>query len=155
MEIEQYNTICFKTANVPNFSEMEIEQNNYHLTKCKENIHTRNNSKTRYILIKKRVLSEHGAGQQNKRCRAWGVKNYLINMYEGEDSNSQELHIQRLRDQATYSTLRQGEHIISLSMDKTFPDRRKMIVEEFCFVEFRRLTFSKGFYCIVTNFLVV
>ena len=32
MEIEQYNTICFKTANVPNFSEMEIEQNNYHLT---------------------------------------------------------------------------------------------------------------------------
>ena len=61
-----------------------------------------------------------------------GVKNYLINMYEGEDSNSQELHIQRLRDQATYSTLRQGEHIISLSMDKTFPDRRKMIVEEFC-----------------------
>ena len=34
MEIEQYNTICFKTANVPNFSEMEIEQNNYHLTVC-------------------------------------------------------------------------------------------------------------------------
>ena len=32
MEIEQYNTVCFKTANVPNFSEMEIEQNNYHLT---------------------------------------------------------------------------------------------------------------------------
>ena len=53
-------------------------------------------------------------------------------MYEGEDSNSQELHIRRLRDHATYSTLQQDENIISLSMDKTFPDMRKMIVDEFC-----------------------
>ena len=71
-----------------------------------------------------------GQHSQRKSFRACGVKNYIVAMYEGEDVNSLEKHVKRLKEQSTYSAVRKDDSIISLSMDKTFPDRRKMIVED-------------------------
>ena len=84
---------------------------------------------------KKRSLAIDDLQHQKKNCRAWEVKNYLMDQMHGEDINSQTKHIERLREQSMLSTLRQDQVIITLSMDKTFPDRRKMIVEGFSRVD--------------------
>ena len=55
----------------------------------------------------------------------WGVPNLLPNRVLGEDEQSLEEHIKRLRFQSSMSCGRRNLDLIRLSLDKTFPERRK------------------------------
>ena len=70
-----------------------------------------------------------------KACTAWGVENYLPERYEGEDETSQALHRDRLCEQSRLSVGRRNDGIIKISMDKTFPARRSMIIVEMARIE--------------------
>ena len=63
-----------------------------------------------------------------------GVKDYLPHREEGEDDSTQEVFVNRMKTQEALPKHRRTIEIINLAMDKTFPDRRKMIVTEMALV---------------------
>ena len=75
---------------------------------------------------KKKIPSEPTNIQTAKNV--WGGPNFLPPMAEGGDEESQNIHKETLLSQSRLDHSRRNHGLISVSMDKTFPDRRKSIV---------------------------
>lgn len=67
--------------------------------------------------------------KKSAAARVWGVENYLPKRIEGEDDVSIEAHVKRMVDISRLHTDRRQKNIVDLLMNKTFPERRSMIVE--------------------------
>ena len=65
-----------------------------------------------------------------KGIMAWGVKNFLPENQEGEDSTSMQAHRARLNHQYKLPLQKRDKLLIRKLMDVTFPHRRHMIVNE-------------------------
>ena len=65
-----------------------------------------------------------------KKKDVWGVPNFLPSREAGEDDHSIEHHINRLKDQATMNVAKRNKEIINISLQKTYPERRKMLILE-------------------------
>ena len=84
-------------------------------------------------LVYQRRKAGNGEASLAKKSRAsiaWGVKNYLPKRLEGEDDISIESHVNRMIDMSRLHKDRRQKHIIDMLMEKTFPERRRMLVEE-------------------------
>ena len=77
---------------------------------------------------KKKIIPSEEATHVETAKNVWGVPNFLPPMVEGEDDESQKIHKETLLTQSRLDHSRKNHGLISLAMDRTFPDRRQFIV---------------------------
>lgn len=88
-------------------------------------------------IINQRLVYKRRKSNNNEEClqkqtvaaRAWGVDNYLPKRIEGEDDASIENHTKRMIDMSRLHKDRRPKNVVDLLMQKTFPERRSMVVE--------------------------
>ncbi|XP_066933830.1 uncharacterized protein [Clytia hemisphaerica] len=79
---------------------------------------------------KRRAVGD-GESNVSKRTKlSWGVPNYLPPRIEGENDQSQMVHINTIQKESRKVSAQRDHQRSSFAMVQTFPDRRKMIVHE-------------------------
>ena len=79
----------------------------------------------------KRKGEETPGPDRKKINQAWGIPNFNPPMPEGEDDKTMGKHSETLKAQSALSKERQNKEMVKMLMEKTFPDRRNMLINQF------------------------
>ena len=91
----------------------------------------KNNRKRKYKDVKEVVERKKKVVEKKTITKnIWGVPNFLPPPAEGEDDRTIELHRERLVEQYRKNVLKRNINSINVSMSKSFPARRKLIVQD-------------------------
>ena len=94
---------------------------------------TRSRSSVPEVTAKRNICGKKRRHDDSGASSAWGMANYKPVFDQGEDEFSMYDHAEELRKQFSLSKNRknrQNADLIKVLMNKTFPDRRFMLIQE-------------------------
>lgn len=76
------------------------------------------------------TLPDENSNKQKRPCLAWGVKNYLPPIPNGEDEITLQCHLAKLKKESMLVKDKQNQKLIDSIMDLTFAQRRRLIITD-------------------------
>ena len=58
----------------------------------------------------------------------WGMVNFLLSRHNGEDDETLQGYIQKLKDQKRLTSGKRNVQLVQLAMEKTYPERRELLI---------------------------
>ena len=87
------------------------------------------------ILQKQSIYGKQKSDKEStgpaKKKHIWGIPNFLLSLPEGEGEHLIAHHCRTLKSQSALPQERRNKDTVSALMEKTFPDRCQMLVDEF------------------------